>query len=308
MGNLLDEIQDKLNKLLDNDLAICQHYSSIVIILYKKILAHLNGEMDINCFRDDINELISYIEKENESFRKLLSYDRSTLLSKINFHIQKEDGPPEYLRFVNKLRFIKNIYDDFKITIDKLGIDMISSDMEFDIYSALFSAIYIEIFRNILNKFESLSYDNEQDRAFVNCLFGELNFKIIYRCSCNDLFEIISLHCDMDINKFPDINMDILKKHLAAIYKEANIDEHINDILYNSIVDDITKMQSKYYINNNPEDVFDYLYFTTKLNVVMSYLNKEYLLKLFNYCNINSFNNNCISGDIKILIRTRLSD
>ena len=48
MENLLDEIKNKLNNLLDIDLDICQHYSSMVIVLYKKILSHLNGDMDIN--------------------------------------------------------------------------------------------------------------------------------------------------------------------------------------------------------------------------------------------------------------------
>lgn len=306
MDNLLEEIQRKMKQMLDNDMDICQHYSAMVIILYKKILAHLNGQMDVNCFRDDINELIEYIDKENEAFRKLLSYDRNTLLPKINFHINKEKGPPEYLRFVNKLRFIGNIYNGFKTTIGKLGINNGPSDMEFDIYSAIFSVIYIEVFRKILNRLESLSYDNEQDEMFVNNLFGELNFKIIYRCSCNDLFEIISLYCDMDINNFPDINMDILKVHLSNVYQEIDdIDGHVNEILYNSIIDDINQMALKNNLDNNPEEVFDYLYFVTKIDVILSYLNRKYLEKLLNDYNQIKFNNNVIKCNTRKLIRER---
>ena len=309
MDNLLEEIQNKMNKLLDTDINICQHYSAIVIVLYKKILAHLNGQMDINCFRDDINELIDYIDKENEAFKKLLSYDRNTLLPKINFHINQEDGPPEYLRFVNKLRFIRNIYNGLKITTNKLDINKVTSDMEFDIYSAIFSLIYIEIFRKILNKLETVTYDNEQDEMFVNNLFEELNFKIIYRCSCNDLFEIISLYCDMDINKFPNIKMDVLKTHLSNIYQDDNdIDEHINEILYNSIIDDINQMTLKNNLDNNPEAVFDYLYFVTKMDVILSYLNKKYLEKLLNYYNQTQFNNNFIKYNTRKLIRSKLDN
>ena len=169
MSNLLDEIRDKLNKLLDNDLAICQHYSSIVIVLYKKILLHLNGVMDINCFKDEINELIDYIKKENDSFNKLLSYDKSSLFSKINYHIEKENGTPEYLRFTEKLRFMKNIFNGFKINSSQLSIDNIPSEIDFDIYSAIFSVIYIETFKKILNKLESLSYNEESDKKFIEC-------------------------------------------------------------------------------------------------------------------------------------------
>ena len=135
MGNLLDEIRNKLNNLLDIDLDICQHYSSIVIVLYKRILSHLNGDMDINCFRDDINELIYYISKENDAFKKLLSYDRTTLFPKINLYIDKEDGEPGYLRFVNKLRFIKNVYNGFSINAKDLHIDKVDVNMKFDIYN-----------------------------------------------------------------------------------------------------------------------------------------------------------------------------
>lgn len=308
MGNLLDEIHDKLNKLLDNDLAICQHYSSIVIILYKNILLHLNGVMDINCFRDDINELISYIEKENDSFKKLLSYDKATLFSKINYHIEKEDSPPEYLRFIEKLRFMKNIFEGFKISAGQLYIDNIPSDVQFDIYSAIFSVIYIETFKKILNKLESLSYDVESDKLFIDSLFGELNSKIIYRCSCNDLFEMICLYNNIEINRFPDMSMDILKRVLSNIYNQLNVDAHINEILYNSVIEDILKIRIKCYLINNPEDVFEYLYFTMKTNVIMSYLNKEYLLKLLEFCNNNDFCNDFICEDVKKLIKARLND
>lgn len=308
MSNLLDDLKKKLNEMLDTELSICQNYSSIVIIMYKKILLHLNGQMEIGCFRDDINQLISCVIEEDRSFRKILSYDRSTLLPKIDSHIENEDGSPEYLRFVNKLRFVKSIYNGLKITARELNIDKIPSDMEFDIYSAIFSVIYIDVFRKILDKLESLSYDDEQDELFIGCLFGELNFKIIYRCSCNDLFEMMSLYNDMDINKFPDISMDVLKKSLGSIYKGFDIDSHINDVLYNSIVDDIAKMRWKNNLNNNPEDVFEYLYFITKMNVVMSYLNKMYLSKLLEYCNNNGFNNSYICSDVKRLIRVKLSE
>lgn len=305
MGNLLDELKNKLNEMLETDLRLCQNYSAIVIVMYKKILAHLNGQMDIDCFRDDINELIECVLKEDEAFKKILSFPRTTLLPKINPHIENENGTPEYLRFVNKLRFVKNIYNGYEISAHELSINNIPEDMKFDIYSAIFSVIYIDVFREILDKLESLSYD-EDDEMFVAYLYGELNFKIIYRCSCNDLFEMISLYSDMDINKFPDISMDVLRKRLSTIYNGSDIDDHINEVLYNSIIDDITKMRCKKRLNNNPEDVFDYLYFTTKMNVIMSYLNKTYLRKLLDYCNSVKFNNAYINGDVKKLIRARL--
>ena len=86
MSDLLDEIKNKLNKMLDNNLNICQHYSSIVIIMYKTIFTYLNGKVDLDCFRDVLNELIDYVMKEYYSFAKLLSYDKNTLMSKIDVH------------------------------------------------------------------------------------------------------------------------------------------------------------------------------------------------------------------------------
>ena len=210
----------------------------------------------------------------------MLSYDRTTLFPKINLHVDKEDGEPGYLRFINRLRFIKNVYNGFSINARDLHIDKINVDMKFDIYSAIFSVIYIEVFNEILGKFESLSIDGEQDEIFVSCLYGELNFKLIYRCSCNDLFEMICLHNDMNIDKFPDIKMDVLFKKLSAIYNE-DVANHISEILYNSIIDDINKMVKKNKIDNNPEDVFDYFYFNINCSVIAYAWRRTCFLILF---------------------------
>ena len=131
---------------------------------------------------------------------------------------------------------------------------------------------------------------------------------MIYRCSCNDLFEIICLYNYIDIDKLPDINMNSLKKYLSNIYNQSDVDEHINAILYNSIIENILKIRTKHYLINNPEDIFEYLYFTTKSDIIMTYLNKEYLLKLLDYCNNITFNNNYIRADIKRLVKSKLEN
>lgn len=303
---ILDELNDKLGNMLDNELKTCHNYSSSVMIIYKRILTMLKCGGDFEVCRDDLNMLEECVLKEYNEFEKLLMYDKASLVPRTTELLMSEVGPVEDLRFRNKLQFTMNIFSGYKINARDLDIVGIPTDMRFDVYSALLSLIYIKVFKAIKDRLDSLVCDNTQDDLFLKDLYKEFDYKLLYRCSSNDLFEIIGLFNGMDVDKFPDITMDKFMNKLSQIYGDNDIDEHINMILFNLIVGDISKIKGMQQINNNPEDVFDYLYFTIKINVIMSYMNKKFLQKLFDYCSNIDFKNEYIRKDVKRLVRTLL--
>ena len=178
--------------------------------------------------------------------------------------------------------------------------------MRFEVYSALLSLVYIKVFKAIKDRLDSINCDNTQDELFLKELYRELDYKLLYRSSSNDLFEIIGLSNDMDIERFPDISMDKFSSKLSQIYRGDDMNEHINIILFNLIVADLNRFSGMKIINNNPEEIFEYLYFTIKINVITSYMNKKYLQRLLDYCTNVDFRNEDIRKNVKRLVRSIL--
>ena len=310
--SLLDKLNDGLSKHLDNQLKICYNYSANVMQIYKNLLRKLSflGDISISdsIFSDEITELRECIMKEHDAYEKLLVYDKFHFLTKIDALINSDsDNSVEYMRYRNKLQFIKNIFMGYKITPNKLKLDNIPNDICFDIYCVILAVMHISTFKNIKEKLDSLSFENKQDKMFVDSLNIKLETKLLYKICSNDLLEILILYNNMDIDKIPYVDINIALKSLSKVYYNMDIDEHINDILFNLIVADISMVQTKKQLNNSSDDVFEYLYFTTRIEVIMSYMNKEYLKKLYEHCKNINFNNVYISADVKNKIKKRIS-
>lgn len=310
--SILDKLNDGLSRYLDNQLKICYHYSAIIMQIYKELLRKQsvleNTSISDYTFVEEMTELKEYIVKEYAAYEKLLSYDKNHFLSKIDMILNTDGNDSvEYMRYRNKLQFIKNIFMGYRITPSKLKLDNIPNDMRFDIYCAILAVLHISIFKNIKEKLDSLLIDNDQDKKFVESLYIKLDTKLLYKICSNDLFEILALYNDMDIDKIPLVDMTIVINSLSNVYYDMPIDEHVNDILFNLIVSDISIMQNMKQLKNSPDDVFEYSYFTTRIEVIMSYMNKDYLIKLYNYCQNINFNNIYIHTDVKNKIKKRIS-
>ena len=309
MNSFLDDIDEKMNQLLNNQLQNCYNYSSIVMMKYKELLVmfSVDDTDDMLCYFDMIEELKEYVLKEYDAYEKLLLYDKNRLISKIDSLINDSCDSVEYMRFRSKLQFTKNIFLGYQIRASQLSIDDVPGDLRFDIYSVLLSTIHVKTFISIKDKIDSISFV-EGNEEFIKALEDKLLSKLLYRACGTDLFEIMVLYNSFNIEKFSDVNMDALKKVFSKIYLNTDIDEHINEILFNLIISDISNINKIKKFNNCPEDVFTYLYFITRIEVIISFMNRTNLQKLYDCCNEINFNNMYIAKDVRQKIKRKIKE
>ena len=308
-NDILNKINSSLDNMLDKELKICYEYSSIIMVIYKEllVLSSLMDCSDISSYDQILDKLENYVLKEYDAYEKLLIYEKARLLPKIDTLINDLDSSLEQLRYRNKLQFTKNIFIGYKISARELEIENIPKDMKFDIYSVLLTVIYIDTFKKMNDKLDDLTYDDEKEAELVHSLYGELNIKLFKKCCANDLLEIISLFNGMNIDKIPNISMNVVTNYLSKMYYGMDMSEHVSEIFFNAIVADISSMSHRDQLAYTPEDILDYLYFITRMETIMLYMNRDYLLKLYEYCKGLKFDNAYISSDVKSKIKRRLS-
>lgn len=307
MHNLYNELSNSLERLLDNDVKISYQYSSIVVLYLKQLLSMCSSMQyfDISSCNDVINELKEYLEKEYNSYEKLLVYSKDSLFSKADSVINSDCNALEMLRHRNKLQFTKNIFSGYMISSKDLNLIDIPN-MRYDIFSVIVAFIHIKTFKNIQNKIDNLSCETQRDTEFVNALVAIFNKQLILKSCNNDLLEVLTIYNDIDIDKIPDIDINLIIDKLKKIYRCNNIDDCVSDVLFRLVVGDISVMCQQGNLVNRPQDIFDYLYFTTRLEIILVYMNKTYLLKLYEYCKSIKFNNKYIYNDINNKIKRRI--
>ncbi len=117
---------------------------------------------------------------------------------------------------------------------------------------------------------------------------------------------MLTIYNDIDIDKIPDININPIYNKLKKIYRVDNVDEHISEVLFKLAVNDISSMCKEGQIVNSPQSIFDYLYFITKFEILLLYMNKNYIQKLYEYFMNIQFNNKYIYNDIYSKIKRRI--
>lgn len=306
-NNLYNQISDSLEQSLDNDVKICFQYSSIVSLYLNQLLSICGSmrEFDISCCYDVLNDLKEYIDKESQSYEKLLFYSKDSLISKIEPIIMNSSDTLEMLRHRNKLQFTKNIFSGYTIKTKELVLDDIP-DMRFDIFSVLIAFVHIKTFKNLKDKIDNLVINEDKDITYTKTLSVILNKQFVLKSCYNDLLEVLMIYNYLDIDELPDINVNIIVNKFNKIYRDNNGYARFSEVLFKLLVSDLSVMSLEGELINSPKCVFDYLFFVTRFDVILNYMNNEYLWKLYNYCNEINFKNVNIYKNVNSKIKRRI--
>ena len=302
--NLFNELAKSLDSLLDSDIKLCSSSSSIVICYLKQLLSICSSMQyfDISSCQEILDELKEGLEKEYKQYEQLFSYSKDRLFLKLDAIINTEHFSLDMLRHRNKLQATKNIFMGLEISSKELNLGNIP-DMRFDIFSVIVSFIHLKTFKSVKNKIDGLSCQTKQDNDFVTELLKVLSNQLLLKSCYNDLLEILTIYNDIDIDKMPDINFNLIGDKLKKIYHCDNVDECVSEILFKLAVGDISVMCQEGNLVNSPKSVFDYLYFTTRFEIILTYMDKNSLVKLYEYCKNMKFNNQFIYNDVNNKIR-----
>lgn len=311
MNEISDNNQIKI-ELIPSILNLCYNYSVIIIKKYKNLITtYIEGyEENITYYDEEIEEIKRLILIEHKLYKVLISQPPKELIPQVNLILDKYIYTPEYMRFKNKLQFMKNISYECKITPKDLSLNNIPENLDFDIFLSILAYIYINTFKSMKEKLDSISENRDEFIAYIDSLYKHLHIKLIHKCCGNDLFENIVLFNEMDIDLLPDLDIFKITSHFKKTYKYTNIDDEelINDTLFNLITEDINKIKQIKEISDSPKEILEYLYNITRIEVIISTMNKRTLKNLAIYCNKLRFQNLNIANNIKKLVRNQIKE
>lgn len=249
-----------------------------------------------------INDIKELVLSEHNLLQTISSKEINIYLEQIT-QLEDKEKNPVWTRIRDKLIEHKEFLNGNFITSKDLELTNIPKNFPFGIYDVIISMISIEVIKKIKNKIYYANIFGNNDEEFINSLKKELEIAKINFLLSNNTSEIISLYNSLNIEKIP--NIDIIK----IITSQNNI--YLNNLIIDSILDYYSK---KYLntcakikiINNNPKDVFQFLLTITYLEVLISYMNDNMKISLYNYCcNLNNIMNINIINHAKKLIKSK---
>ena len=284
-----------------NRFKLCYTYSDKIIRIYTKIFI-------MGLFNDNelVNKLKEFIDIENEFYEDLTINDIQYFFKNMK-KIDTDNHNLSYLRFRNKIMYIANKHNGYKLSLSELDFEDKYTKKEFDIFSLIIAMIDIKSLKLVKKKINNLNIDNINDKKFVIELKNNFEKKLWLESFGNDVIENVLLFNDMDIDKVPNIDINLLIKSVLSKNKDLK-DNRIYDVIFDMAENTIKIILSYGYYKNNPEDIFNYLYLITRLDVIISYLDKDYLDILSEYCNYLTKYNKTLVNNINVLIKKKSKD
>ena len=287
-----------------NKLEEIHNISSEILDKYRELILMSNYIVTSNDkYRELVNEIKELVRKEYDMVHKLSFIEVELSLERI-----KELGliytDRAWKRVLNKILDYRELFKRNTIKSSSLGMELIPSDMEFSTYDIMLSLVDIEVIKKVKNKINNLVISCDSDRRFVRSLKEKLNKskeKLLFNGSSS---EIIALYYNTNIDEIPSIDISKIKREV--------IDKNIDAILNTSIETYITKILDSLAvitIYNNPEDIFTYLTLITQIEVMIDYIDREVLDKIYRYgSQITNISNSNNMDMVKKLIRRKMED
>lgn len=248
---------------------------------------------------DEYNLINQLTQKETNECINKINENPNRIMDKVHSRLRR--------RFKTHLIILKNQ----SIRGKEINISGIPTNMKFDIYDVLESMIRIETLKKIKEKITKLSPQCRKDIKFVKSLQTELNASKISVLSQFSTTEIIGVSFNMNLNKLPQIDMEIISNNFKKVFTKSSTIEGmdmLNHIIYYMAEKNIAYLSEITIIQNNPIDVYQYLYRITELEVLISYMNKTALTRFSDYCNSTKCINPASLENTKRLIKEKLQD
>lgn len=274
----------ELNKLLFSGRKDTQSYELIIKRIKRLIIEEYNLMNELS--KNEIDKSIEMIEK-----------------------IPLEEKNNAHDRLQRRLMCFQDILENKFLKGSELECNNIPKNMKFSIYDVITSIIKIAALRKVKAKIETLRPSNKQDIHFVIALKKEYNSFVISSLSVLSLFEMLGINSNIEIDKVSKIDIKIIINKASILFfeeKKESGTSTFDTVILSLVKDSINKLSKIVSINNNPIDVYMYLYKLTELEELISYMNKQSLTQLSEYCKSIKHVNSAIEQNIKRLIKEKI--
>ena len=278
--NLYDILNDVL---IDNS----SKYDDFIFILNELKLAIVEEDNIYSCLNlNDIKEFIDKIKLDR--LLRDYSFVDVRVSSKLAYFSEILNGD-----YIDNNGLFSELDDDFKISIK----DLISSKISIDLY------------RLIRTKIDSLSLSDSKSLKIANKMKEEDVQQFIYKISLRVLGEKLAISNLFNIYKIKDIDFSNIESIIFDNYGvDIDIINYINKEVYKNIIGVIDILKTLNINSNDCYKIYDNLVYTSQIEVLIQYLNKEELEEILGYLNQINTSNKLVMSNIKKILKKRISN
>lgn len=280
-----------------------------IIKYYKELIKSLqSGKCESQIYNVIIQKIKQLIIDEYNLVNEIPKVSIDEILSIIK-QTSDEDKKEVNSRIRTRLIHRQDILDGKYFKGSDFHSSNLPKNIKFSIYEVLSAMLKIAAMKKTKYKIDHLKLDNNQDRHFVDALRVNLKIFIISISTSFTASELIILDSELDIDRMPDIDNQLIADKINSIYKGIDEETGLNaydQLLYSLTIHGISLLSKIHSIANNPSDICDYLYRLTELETMVSYMTQKGLIKLKEYCMRTKYNNPTIEENIKRLIKEKL--
>ena len=284
---------------------ICYNISKQIIDNYIDLLYSSIYKDNYNMYNDLVLKIRDLVFQE---YMIISSFTLDEINMYLEYDFNNDDSYDLNVipRIINRLVAYKEIMYGKSISTLEFGLEVFSNKIDFSIYDSILSMINLDIIKSIKNKIYSLNYDCDGDRRFVNLLKKKLNYSKINFLFNSSMIEMLSLFYNTDIDKIPKIDELKIKDKISK-FNDIEIRNSFTSTLLVAFDKNIKKLVSIDNINNNVDDVFNYLVLITTIEILISYMDKNLLKICYDYCS-SIDNSNLGVNNVKTLIKNKIDN
>lgn len=285
----------------------CYKLSGQIIDKYIELLVSPIYAIDEDMHDEMVESILDMVIEEYELLRSMSKKEIDLYINKV-YSNDKDNNYDSTIRIRNKLVDCKEILNGIYITTLELGLSEIDNNMKFSIYDAIISMINIDIIKVLKNKIYSLESNCDNDDRFIDLLKQRLKVSKIELLFNTNVSEIVSLYYNTSIDDMPRIDINRIKDKIDKLNNPK-----LNGLIQNTVVIFITRnvreLSKIRVVNNNDKDIFKYLVTITQIEVLLTYLEKDRLEELYNFCcNMTNNDNRPSMENIKRLVKWKMKN
>ena len=296
-----------MENMLNDRIINCYLITKEVVNKYIDLLPIIlnNAMEDADVYESFVSDVKNLVFKEYNAYVNLTLNDIDVAIDL--FSKEEYDSSIVGYRMKRKLRNWKDIYNDNKIDSTILELNLDNNDIIFNVFSTLIGLIDIKVMKLVKNKLNQLDVNNSKDYNFIKLLHREFNSVFFSQIFDNDFIEIVGLSYNMDIEKIPNIDINVLCDYINRMYSMKD-DASFKPVCLTLVEVSKITMNRLFTIEfeNDPAIIFKYLFFITRLEELISYIDKNCLYKLLEHCKSYSCKNDFSINKIKKLIKDKM--